>query len=149
MENRISLTAGQTIDAWRAVDLDGTLPGPGGGEVPASDLAGLLPVELALHGWDFAQTCGVQLDISDEVVAYLRTLAEGIDPGRPGERELQGRGHSTRGGICHRPARGVRGAYADARLTPARHHRWSSSDLGRAASEASGQTKPGRTPPRA
>ena len=43
-------------------------------------LAGLLPVELALHGWDFAQTCGVKLDISDEVVAYLRTLAEGIDP---------------------------------------------------------------------
>ena len=80
VENRISLTAGQAIDAWRAVDLDGTLPGPGGGEVPASDLAGLLPVELALHGWDFAQTCGVQLDISDEVVAYLRTLAQGIDP---------------------------------------------------------------------
>ena len=47
---------------------------------PPSDLAGLLPVELALHGWDFAQTCGVQLDISDEVVAYLRTLAQGIDP---------------------------------------------------------------------
>ena len=80
VENQISLTAGQAIDAWRAVDLDGTLPGPGGGEVPASDLAGLLPVELALHGWDFAQTCGVELDISDEVVAYLRTLAQGIDP---------------------------------------------------------------------
>ena len=77
----ISLTAGQAIDAWRAVDLDGTLPGPGGGEVPASDLAGILPLELALHGWDFAQTCGVHLDISDEVVAYLRTLAEDIIPG--------------------------------------------------------------------
>jgi hypothetical protein len=37
-------------------------------------------VELALHGWDFAQTCGVQLDISDEVVAYLRTLAGALDP---------------------------------------------------------------------
>ena len=116
VENQISLTAGQAIDAWRAVDLDGTLPGPDGGEVPASDLAGLLPVELALHGWDFAQTCGVELDISDEVVAYLRTLAEGIDPGRPGERELQGRGHSTRGSFRHRPARGLRRAYADARL---------------------------------
>jgi uncharacterized protein (TIGR03086 family) len=81
VENRISLTAGQTIDAWRAVDLDSTLPGPGGGEMPAMQLAGLLPVELALHGWDFAQTRGVQLDISDEVVAYLRTLADAIDPG--------------------------------------------------------------------
>ena len=69
VEDQISLTAGQAIDAWRAVDLDGTLPGPDGGEIPASDLAGLLPVELALHGWDSAQTCGVELDISDEVVA--------------------------------------------------------------------------------
>ena len=80
VENQISLTAGQVIDAWRAVDLDGTLPGPDGAEVPAVQLAGAMPVELALHGWDFAQTCGVELDISDEVVAYLRTLAEGIDP---------------------------------------------------------------------
>jgi len=80
VEDQISLTAGQAIDAWRAVDLDGTLPGPDGGEIPAADLAGLLPVELALHGWDFAQTCGVELDISNEVVAYLRTLAQGIDP---------------------------------------------------------------------
>ena len=32
------------------------------------------------EGRDFAQTCGVELDISDEVVAYLRRLAQGIDP---------------------------------------------------------------------
>lgn len=81
VENQISLTAGRAIDAWRAVDLDGTVPGPGGREVPASYLAGILPLELALHGWDFAQTCRVDLDISDEVVAYLRTLAEDIIPG--------------------------------------------------------------------
>lgn len=80
VENCISLTAGQAIDAWRAVDLDGTVPGPGGNEVPASYLAGILPLELALHGWDFAQARGLDLSIADEVVAYLRTIAEGLVP---------------------------------------------------------------------
>ena len=81
VENCISLTAGQAIDAWRAVDLDGTVPGPGGEEVPAAYLASILPVELALHGWDFAQARGLDLDIADELVAYLHTLAEGLVPG--------------------------------------------------------------------
>ena len=94
VENRISLTAAQAIDAWRAVDLDGTLPGPGGGEMPASDLAGILPLELALHGWDFAQTCGVQLDLSDEVAAYLRTLADDIIPGGRKNGSFKARGRS-------------------------------------------------------
>ena len=115
VENQISLTAGQAIDAWRAVDLDGTLPGPDGGEVPAVQLAGAMPVELALHGWDFAQTCGVELDISDEVVAYLRTLAEGIDPEGRHERALQGCGHGTRRSVSDGPARSLRRPYAAAR----------------------------------
>ncbi len=81
VENCISLTAGQAIDAWRAVDLDGTVSGPGGQEMPAAYLASILPVELALHGWDFAQARGLDLDLDDELVAYLRTLAEGLVPG--------------------------------------------------------------------
>ena len=35
LENRVSVMAGQVIDAWRTVDLDGTVPGPGGSEMPA------------------------------------------------------------------------------------------------------------------
>ena len=128
VENQISLTAGQAIDAWRAVDLDGTLPGPDGAEVPAVQLAGAMPVELALHGWDFAQTCGVELDISDEVVAYLRTLAEGIDPEGRTNGSLQGCGHGTRRSVRDRPARSLRRPYAAARLISPRHHRWSSSE---------------------
>ena len=34
LENRISVMAAQAIDAWRAVDLDGTVPGPGAGRCP-------------------------------------------------------------------------------------------------------------------
>ena len=36
LENRVSVMAAQAIDAWRTVDLDGTVPGPGGDEMPAA-----------------------------------------------------------------------------------------------------------------
>ena len=47
-------------------------------------LAGILPLELVLHGWDIAQASGQQLHISDELVDYVRDLAEGIVPGGRG-----------------------------------------------------------------
>ena len=80
LENRVSVMAAQAIDAWRAVDLEGTVPGPRGSEMPAAFAASILPVELALHGWDLAQASGQTLLLADEVVAYLRTLAEGLVP---------------------------------------------------------------------
>ena len=83
-EDRVSVLAGQVIDAWREVDLDGTLPGPDGTPMPASFAASILPVELALHGWDLAQGSRQQLEVSDELVDYLRTLAEGFVPGGRG-----------------------------------------------------------------
>jgi len=78
LENRVSVMAAQAIDAWRAVDLDGMVPGPGGGEMPASFAAGILPMELLLHGWDLAQSSGQTLRVSDEVVAYVATLSEPV-----------------------------------------------------------------------
>jgi uncharacterized protein (TIGR03086 family) len=84
LENRVSVMAGQAIDAWHQVDLDGTVPGPGGTQMPAAFLAGVLPLELTLHGWDLAQASGQQLHISDQVVRYLRGLAEDIVPGGRG-----------------------------------------------------------------
>jgi uncharacterized protein (TIGR03086 family) len=75
-EDKVSVLAGGMIDAWRDVDLDGTLPF-GGGEAPASFLAGIPPVELLLHGWDLAQATGQRLRVSDEVVAYVREIGEG------------------------------------------------------------------------
>ncbi len=81
VENRVSVMAAQAIDGWRGVNLGGTVPGPGGSEMPASFAASILPVELVLHGWDLAQASGQELHISDEVVTYLRGLAEGLVPG--------------------------------------------------------------------
>lgn len=80
LENRVSVMTGQVIDAWRAVDLEGTVPGPGGAELPASFGASILPLELVLHAWDLAQGSGQQLHISDELVDYVRGLAETVVP---------------------------------------------------------------------
>jgi len=79
LENRVSVMAAQAIDAWRVVDLDGTVPGPGG-DMPASFAAGILPLELALHGWDLAQASGQDVHISDELVGYLQTVAGSVVP---------------------------------------------------------------------
>jgi uncharacterized protein (TIGR03086 family) len=84
LENRVSVLAAGAIDAWRGIDLDGTVPGPGGSEMPASVAASILPLEIALHGWDLAQASGQDLRISDEVVAYLRTIADTVVPGGRG-----------------------------------------------------------------
>lgn len=80
LENRVSVMADQAITAWRAVDLDGTVAGPGGHEMPAAFLASILPIELLLHGWDLAQASGQTLHVSDEVVTYVRGLADGLVP---------------------------------------------------------------------
>ena len=80
LENRISVMAEQVLTAWRSVDLDGTVPGPGGSELPASLAAGILSIELVLHGWDLAEASGQRLHISDELVTYVRGLAEAVVP---------------------------------------------------------------------
>lgn len=80
LENRVSVMTARVIDAWRGVDLTGTVPGPGGSELPASFAASILPLELLLHGWDLAQASGQQLHVSDELVAYVHGLAETVVP---------------------------------------------------------------------
>jgi uncharacterized protein (TIGR03086 family) len=79
-EERVSTAAARAIDAWRRVDPDGTVPGPGGRELPVSFLAGVLPLEILLHGWDIAQGSGQPLRVSDEVVGYVQGLAEVVVP---------------------------------------------------------------------
>lgn len=84
LEDKVSTMAATAIDGWRKVDLDGTVSHPSGSELPAGFAAGILPVEILLHGWDLAQASGQELKVSDEVVAYIRTLAEALIPGGRG-----------------------------------------------------------------
>ncbi|MBD8870761.1 TIGR03086 family metal-binding protein [Nocardioides donggukensis] len=81
LENRVSVMADQAITGWRARGLDGSVPGPGGHEMPAGFAASILSIELLLHGWDFAQASGQKIEASEELVGYVRGLAEQIIPG--------------------------------------------------------------------
>jgi uncharacterized protein (TIGR03086 family) len=80
LENKVSTMAAQAIEAWRTVDLSGTVVGRSGADLPASYAAGLLPVELLLHTWDLAQGSGQSLVVSDDVVDYLRELSAPLMP---------------------------------------------------------------------
>ena len=84
LENRVSVMAAEAIKGWRAVDLSGTVPGPGGSQMPASMAAGILSMEIALHGWDIAQSSGQPFTLPDDLVAYLRGHAEALVPGGRG-----------------------------------------------------------------
>ncbi len=79
-EPRVSAMAAAAVHAWRGVDVESTVPGPGGHELPASYAAAVLPLELLLHGWDLAQAADLELAVSDQVVAYVHELAETVVP---------------------------------------------------------------------
>jgi uncharacterized protein (TIGR03086 family) len=81
LEHRVATMAAQAIEGWRRRGLDGTVPSPAGGEMPAAMAAGILSVEFLLHGWDFAQASGQEVVVSDEVVDYVQSIAEKLVPG--------------------------------------------------------------------
>lgn len=83
LEDQVATMAAETLAAWRKRGLEGTVPSPAGGEMPARLAAGILSVEFLVHGWDFAQASGQQLPVSDEVAAYVLDIATPlIDGGR-------------------------------------------------------------------
>jgi uncharacterized protein (TIGR03086 family) len=71
LEDQIATYGSATIDAWRDRGVEGSVPGPGGGEMPAEVAASILPLELLVHAWDFAQACGQELGASDELASYV------------------------------------------------------------------------------
>lgn len=80
LEHRVSTMAAQTIDAWRARGVEGTVASPAG-EIPASVAASILSIELLLHAWDFAQASGQRVAVSDEVVGWVAERAALVVPG--------------------------------------------------------------------
>ncbi|QZY29193.1 TIGR03086 family metal-binding protein [Nocardioides coralli] len=83
-EPRLADLGMQAVDAWKARGTEGSVTLPSGTELPASFAASILPVELLLHAWDLAQGSGKEIHASDELVAYVAGLAEGVVPGGRG-----------------------------------------------------------------
>ena len=84
LESKVSQMTDQTLRAWQARGLEGTVTDPAGRDVPAAFSPAVLAIELLLHGWDLAQGSGQTMEVSDEVVAYVAQLAEPIIPGGRG-----------------------------------------------------------------
>ncbi|MFD5462376.1 TIGR03086 family metal-binding protein [Kitasatospora sp. NPDC127059] len=62
--------AERLVQAWRAAgDLTGTVPGPGGGTLPARFAVDQQTTEFAVHAWDLAHATGQSTDGLDHQVA--------------------------------------------------------------------------------
>jgi uncharacterized protein (TIGR03086 family) len=73
-ENQVAEAGAAAIEAWRHHDLAGNVV-LRGGEVPARLVITILPVEILVHAWDFAEASAQELEIDDRVAAYVLELA--------------------------------------------------------------------------
>lgn len=83
LEAKLAAMGMEAIEAWKTRGTDGTVE-YGEGELPAAFFAAVLNVELLLHAWDLAQGAGKPIEASDELVAYVATLAAQVVPGARG-----------------------------------------------------------------
>jgi uncharacterized protein (TIGR03086 family) len=77
LESRVAFAAQQTLETWRKRGLDGTVK-LGDDDIPASFAAGILSLELLIHGWDLATATGQKVEVSDEVTTYVLGIAETV-----------------------------------------------------------------------
>lgn len=83
LADKLKAVGESNIAAWQARGLDGMVPGPGGGEIPAGAGAGIELMELLMHAWDFAQATGQTVPASEELVAAVTKFTTPIiDGGR-------------------------------------------------------------------
>jgi uncharacterized protein (TIGR03086 family) len=81
LEAAVAEVAQQVNEAWARRGLEGTVSTRAGGELPASMAVGILSIEYLVHGWDYAQATGQELQVSDEVAQYVHGLGTQIIPG--------------------------------------------------------------------
>jgi len=74
-EDYIAQAAESALAAWRDRGLDGEVEF-GDRSVPAEAMAGVLALELFIHGWDFAQAIGEPFEAPEHLSRYIRSIAE-------------------------------------------------------------------------
>jgi uncharacterized protein (TIGR03086 family) len=77
VERQVILAARPALDAWHKRGLDGTVPF-GGGEAPASMMAGVLSIEFLVHAWDYAKAIDGEVTAPDSLSDYVMGLAKQI-----------------------------------------------------------------------
>jgi uncharacterized protein (TIGR03086 family) len=77
LEEQVAHVAQQALEAWGRRGLDGTVSA-GPTQLPAAVAAGILVLELLVHGWDVAAATGQKLPVSEELAGYVLSLAEQV-----------------------------------------------------------------------
>jgi uncharacterized protein (TIGR03086 family) len=77
VERQVMLAARPALDAWHKRGLDGTVSF-GGGDAPASMMAGVLSIEFLIHAWDYAMATGRNVEVPESLSDYVMGLARVI-----------------------------------------------------------------------
>lgn len=84
-EDYIAQATEPALAAWRARGLEGEVD-LGERSMPAEFMAGVLALELFIHGWDFAQAIGEPFEAPDHLTDYIRQITEStVRPENRGE----------------------------------------------------------------
>jgi uncharacterized protein (TIGR03086 family) len=77
VERQVVGAARPVLDAWHRRGLDGTVTiGPN--ELPATFAAGILSVELLVHGWDYATATKHPINVTESLADYVLGVARKV-----------------------------------------------------------------------
>lgn len=77
VDRKIISAARTALDAWHHRGLDGTVS-LGGGDMPASLVAGIFSIEFLVHGWDYATAMGRDFEAPEPLSEYVLELSRTI-----------------------------------------------------------------------
>jgi uncharacterized protein (TIGR03086 family) len=77
VDRQLIMAARPALDAWHRRGLDGTVS-VGPGQFPATSAVSILSLEFLVHGWDYAQAVGRELEVPDTLAGYVLEAARGI-----------------------------------------------------------------------
>jgi uncharacterized protein (TIGR03086 family) len=77
VERQVISAARPALDAWHRRGLDGSVT-IGSNELPATFAAGILSLELLVHGWDYATATKHPITIAESLADYVLGLAKKV-----------------------------------------------------------------------
>jgi len=75
--DQVTAAARPALAAWRTRGLEGTVPA-GPGEMPAAQIAGILPLEFLVHAWDYATAVGREVNAPDDLADYVLGVTRAV-----------------------------------------------------------------------
>jgi len=77
VERQVIGAARPALDAWHRRGLDGSVS-IGSNELPATFAAGILSIELLVHGWDYAAATQHPINVAESLADYVLGIAKKV-----------------------------------------------------------------------